>query len=593
MKKFLKMVLAVICGVLLVNVVLFMLISGFVGALSASGSSQPSLPKSGVLSIDMSSMMIGEQSAEANPMAMLQGGAEVSTIGLWDAVQALNAAAIDPAVKYIYLKTDGNLTGSANLEEFRKALSRFRSSGKAVISYIESPTTGSYYLASVADKVYMTANPGATTMVSGVSGQLFFLKDLLDKLGVNVQLIRHGKYKSAGEMFVRSTSSPENLEQNQSSVNSIWGTLAAGIAESREITVEDLNASIDELRLCNPEDFMTEHLVDTILTQEQLKDKLATLAVVDKFKDVKFIDFADYVAAKATQNTKAKQKIAVIYADGEIIDGSAKQQVAGDRFASVIAKVRADSTVKAVVLRVNSPGGSVLASDKMKAELDALKAVKPLVASYGAYAASGGYWISGNCDRIFSDETTLTGSIGCFSMIPDFSGTLKNVAHVNITSVNSNKHGDMYGLMRPLDKDEEAYLQKSVEYIYTNFVNIVAEGRNLDADYVDSIGQGRVWTGAEGLEVGLVDEIGTLEDAVAYAAALAGNDNISAWNVAGYPKPLTTMEMIMSSFGGNSTENVFAGTPLEGTANALLNWSASMKGGAKMIARMPYGIVIR
>ena len=567
MKDFLKYTAAVICGFLIVTVLMFMLGFGFLGALVASGSSTPSIPKSGVLAIDMSKVSIGEQSRDGSTLSML-GGESSSTIGIWDAVQAVNTAATDPAVKYIYLRTDGSMSGIAALEEFRAALADFRiHSGKAIVSYIESPVSGSYWLASVADKVYMTAHEGATTMINGVSSQMIFIGDLLDRLGVNVQLIRHGKYKSAGEMYTRSSASPENREQYQRMVDSIWETMASEIAVSRGITVERLNEAVDGLELNAPQDFVDCGLVDELMTSEELKEQLAVLAVEDDFEDVSMIPFSDYVAARRPVS-KASKKIAVVYAEGNIVDGSGKSEVAGDRFAQMLADVRADSTVKAVVLRVSSPGGSVLASEKIKTELDLLKQTKPLVASYGDYAASGGYWISANCDRIYSDATTLTGSIGVFGMVPDFSKTANDLLHVNIETVSSNRHGDMYSGMRPFDQAEYDYMLESIESIYDRFTTIVSDARSLPKETVDAVGQGRVWTGSDAMVIHLVDEIGGLDDAVSYAAVAAGDPDMSNWSVTGYPKPMSQMEELLEMFGsGVVSASVQEG--LTGKAEAL------------------------
>ena len=596
MKDFVKMTLAVVCGLFVFGIVAFILSINMVSSVAAASSSGPVIPKSGVMVIDMSEIVLAEQGQQnVDIMAAVQGST-MTTVGLWKSVQAINAAAADPAVKYIYLKADGASGGIAQLQEFRKALANFRLSGKPVISYIESPTTASYYLASVADKVYMTSCDGATSMLTGIGSQLIFLKDILDKVGVNVQLIRHGKYKSAGEMYIKNAPSPENLEQNQVMIDAIWSSYATEIAQSRDITVESFNAAVDELKLNFPEDYVNEGLVDELLTREELHSKLADLAVVDSFKKLKTFTLPDYIAAKVLPNTKAKNKIAIIYADGEIVEGYGKQEVAGDHFASVIAKVRADSTVKAVVFRVNSPGGSVLASAKIKNEIELLKADKPVVASYGNYAASGGYWISNSCDKIFSDATTLTGSIGVFSMIPDFSSVVNDLAHVNIVTVGSNKHSDMYSLMRPLDQAELDYMQASVENIYDEFVSIVSEGRGLEPDFVDSIAQGRVWAGSDALGIGLVDEIGTLEDAIHWAASAAGDTELTAWNVVEYPKPLTTIEQLMEAIGSMPAEdNILAGTVLENVAQTFIDWNMRMKKNPAdvMFARIPYVMDIR
>lgn len=581
MKNFVKMVLAVVCGILLFGIISVILSMMFLGAVIASGSGQPVLPKSGVLKIDMSKVSIAEQSHEDSPLNAIQGRT-TTTIGLWDAVRTINAAAADPAVKYIYLLTDGSATGIAATSEMRKSLENFRtSSGKPVVAYIESPSTASYYLASVADKVYMTANPGATTMVTGVSAQMLFFGDLLKKLGVDVQLIRHGKYKSAGEQFTRGSSSPENRAQYQRLVDSMWETMSAQIASSRGMTVEHINDCIDNLRLNLPSDFVEERFVDELVTKSDLEGKLSTLAVVDKFKDVKMMNFTDYVKAKSVPS-KAKKKIAVIYADGNIVDGNAKAEVAGDRFAALISDVRADSTVKAVVLRVNSPGGSVLASDKIKTELDILKEEKPVVASYGDYAASGGYWISNNCGKIYSDAVTLTGSIGVFSMIPNLEKTAADIAHVGVETVSSNKHGDLYSLMHHFDEDEYNYMFRSVEDIYDRFTTIVSEGRGMAKEDVDAIGQGRVWTGADALGINLVDEIGTLEDAIHYAAVSAGDADLSAWAVTEYPKPLTQLEQMLDIMGKS-----------EGLGSKAVVRSLKELRTPKIMARLPYELEIK
>ena len=358
MKEFFKMLLAVICGLFITGFIIFFLFSSMVTALSLSGNSQPQLPKSGVLMMDMSQLSIAEQPSSPDPMSMLRGNTTQS-IGIWQAVQAINAAAADPSVKYIYLKTDGLSGDYATVEEIRKSLDKFRQSGKPVISYIENPTTGSYYLSSVADKIYMTSNPGGNPTVLGVGTQLIFLKDILDRLGVNVQLIRHGKYKSAGEMYIRSESSQENLEQNQAMVDAIWKNISDGITGSREISSEQLDEALNELKLNLPQNFLELGFVDELLTGDELRGKLADLAVVDDFKDIQIINFSDYVTAKVLPDYKAKNKIAVIYADGEIVGGTDKSEVAGDRFASIISKVRKDDSIKAVVLRVNSPGGKI------------------------------------------------------------------------------------------------------------------------------------------------------------------------------------------------------------------------------------------
>ncbi|MBP5488329.1 MAG: signal peptide peptidase SppA [Bacteroidales bacterium] len=576
MKKFLKMMLAVICGILVLWIIGFTLIS----LIASAGSKTQSVPAEGILKVDLSKVTIGEQANETFTL----GATQATPMGLHQAVKALEAAAEDPGVKALYLKPDGGVLGIATRQELRTALAKFRQSGKPVVAYTEALTTGSIYLASVADKVYTTSSIGVTPTFNGISSQLYFLGDLLDRLGVKVQLIRHGKYKSAGEMYIRSSASPENLHQTQVFINTLWKSFGGEIAASRGLSLEALNKAIDDLELCMPEDFVTFGLADEALDRKGLEEKLAVLAQAESFKDVKMIPFDGYAQKKVKNNFRARGKIAVIYANGEIVEGLDKQNVDGDRFASIIEEVRNDSTVKAVVLRVNSPGGSVSASEKIKTELDLLAGVKPLIASYGDYAASGGYWISNGADKIYSNATTITGSIGVFGMIPDFSKLITENAHVGLNAVSSNKHGDMMSLMRPLSPEEYAYIQRSIEAIYSRFVDVVAEGRDMTPARVDEIAQGRVWAGADALEIGLVDEIGTLEDALAYAAISAGNEDLKAWNIVEYPKVMTFADMFSGMMGGQDEDY-----------SVYLSWYENWKKGKAeyVFASMPFRVTVR
>lgn len=595
MKDFLKMLLAVICGFIVMGFLGLMILGGLIGS-AAGGSGKTVMPRNGVLVMDLSQFSIDEQAATppTSLTSLVGGGVSLQApISLWDAVQAIRKAAEDPSVKLIYMKPDGASLSSAISEEIRDALAEFRKSGKAVISYIESPTTGSYYLASVSDKVYMSSNCGAGPMMTGVSGQLFFLKDLLDKFGVNVQLIRHGKYKSAGEMYIKSEPSPENLEQNQAMVSSMANSMYEEISESRNVSVDSLNYLVDNMKLLFPEDMLNHGLVDGLLTKEELRQKLAVLAGADDFSNTGMVSFSDYVSSVITDPLKSKKQIAVIYAHGNIVEGSDPQNIGGDDFSTLLSMVRADSSVKAVVLRVSSPGGSVLAADKIKTEIDLLRKVKPVVASYGDYAASGGYWISASCDKIYTDKMTLTGSIGCFSMVPDLSKTAKDIAHVGIATVSSNKHGAMLTPFHTLDEAEVAAMQSQIENIYGKFVANVAEGRELSPAYVDSIAQGRVWTGADAIGINLADEIGSLSDAINYAATLAGEADASSIDVIGYPAPVTILDNILAMIGEGSSpvQDVFAGTPFWRVEEAFKSWK--WQGSDHFMAMMPYQVIIQ
>ena len=587
MKDFLKMTLAVVIGCLIIGIVKIFIMFGFVGSLSLLGKQQPVMPASAILRIDMSTVQLAEQTSDLGVLSSISGK-QTGTIGILDAIRAIETAAADPAIKYIYLKPDMATGGMAQIEELRQALVNFRMSGKPVISYIENPTNAGYYLASASDKIFMTPHSGGMNMMTGISSQMFFLKDILDKLGINVQLIRHGKYKSAGETFVRNESSPENLTQNQELVTSIWNSWTADIAASRDITADEFNSYIDNLELNFPQDFADAGLVDELLTLDELETRLKEYSSPGGEGKASMISLSDYATLKVVPNFRADRTIAVIFAEGNIIDGYLDQQVASDRFVRIISDIRKDDNVKAVVFRVNSPGGSVL-----RDEIKLLSAEKPVIASFGDYAASGGYWISAGCDYIFTNSSTLTGSIGVFSMIPDFSKTLDNLAGINVTSVNSNRHGDIYSCLRPLDAKEKAYMQAAVENIYDTFTEVVAEGRSLEKTYVDEIGQGRVWSGDDAVRLKLADRTGTIMDAVRYAATAGGEApaDLDGWNIAEYPEPQSAIEMLLNTMGGTASVSVFGNTPFEDIETAFKDWNASQAG--KFYARLPYETVIR
>ena len=592
MKDFVKMMLAVICAFIVMQLVGFFLLFAMVGAMSL-GSSKTVLPREGVLDLDMEQFTLGEQTQDdsfspgVSLLGMSAGGA---TVGLWDAVQAIEAAAADPGIKYILLRADAASGGTSSVEELRAALAEFRKSGKAVVAYTENPSCGSYYLASVADKVYMTSYHGGSAQMTGIASRMIFLKDLLDKLGVNYQLIRHGKYKSAGEMYIKNAPSAENREQYQVMVNSLWKTISAATAESRGLTEEKYNDLVDNLKLNFPEDFLENGLVDELLDHEGLVSKLCDLAQVEKLEDLHLVSLADYVDVKVNR-LRGKENVAILFADGEIVEGKGYQDIASDRFVAEIDKIRKDNTVKSVVLRVNSPGGSVIASEKIRTALKLLMDEKPVVASYGNYAASGGYWISAGTQKIFSDATCLTGSIGVFSMIPEFSKTISKVG-VNLVTVGSNKHSDMFSLTRPFDAEETASMQAYIEDVYGRFVGLVAEGRSLEAQQVDDMAQGRVWVGTDALGLGLVDEIGGLREAVDYAASLAGFLSKGDYHVVTYPAKLSQTEQLLDIFSGKKeAPSILEGTPFETLGKSLQQLHENEP--TQVYARLPYDIEIR
>ena len=583
MKPFWKVVfggcLGTLIAFLLVNVILF----GIIGsAFSSMGKeTQPVIPKNAILKIDLSQPLSeqGKESFSFNPLA---GSASMSSsVSLLDAIRALETAMTDPQVKFVYLKADELGMDIAQAEEFRAALMKFRECGKPVIAYSQNLSAGNYYMASVADKVILNAY--GDVMISGMSSQLMYYKDLIDHLGIDIQLIRHGKYKSAGEPFIKSEPSQENKEQYVQMLGTIWGVMADAVAGSRDFTAEQYNAWIDNLEIKSAEVAKERGLVDELWYDDQVRDYFCTLCGVKKVKDLKYVGLKDYAAAKVKSNLRAKEKIAVIYADGEIEMDDKGNGSIGNNFARVIAEVRRDSSVKAVVFRVNSPGGSVQASAAIEREIELLKQHKPVVASYGGYAASGGYWISCGADKIFSDKSTLTGSIGVFGLIPSFGKALKKNVHLNVYEVSTHKHGSLSGGMSPLDPEEEALMQENIDTIYEDFVSRVAAGRGLTTEAVDEIAQGRVWAGGDAIQIGLVDELGGLTDAIQYAATMASLQN---YRLVEYPVVTSMYEQLLSSMNETGTEQDIR-SDLPATAVRTASWLLGLTG-PEIAARMPY-----
>lgn len=551
MSKFFKTTLAAFLGTFIALFAVMLLLFSIIGSLSSSITSQESqkviVEPNSVLKIDFAEM-IAEQDAD-NPLAMISSpGASGKSLGLLKAINSLEIAAQDPSIKFVYMNCDNvNFESLSSLEEFRAALSRFKSSGKAIIAYANNYSAPGYYLASIADKVIM--NEYGSANILGLGSNLIFLKDFLDKLGVGIQLIRHGKYKSAGEMYINNNISPANREQNQEMIDAIWDSWVAEIAQSREITVDEFNQLVDNLTLSDAEDMKEHNLVDELMYQNEVEDYICTLTETSKIEDVKMVTLSGYASAKIKQNFKAKDKIAILYANGEIVMGNGSENIASATYAKMISDIRKDSTIKAVLFRVNSPGGSAHAAEIIRNELTLLKEKKPIIVSYGGYAASGGYWISAGCDKIFTNNTTLTGSIGVFSMIPNVEKIMEDKLGINTVAIKSNKHADMMGLRRPLDNAEVAYMQNQVEKIYSDFTQIVADGRGMSVERVDELAQGRVWAGVDALENGLADEKGGIIDALNYTANVAG---LTDYRIVEYPTPKSQIEKLMESLTGPS-----------------------------------------
>ena len=474
--------------------------------------------KAKVLKIDFKNPIAERKAGGSSLDLMSIVNGTPGSVTLLSYISAIDAAAQDKNIGMIYMTPENVSCGTAQLEELRAALERFRKAGKPIVAYCENFSNGSYYLASVADKVIL--DPASESMITGVGTQMIFLKDVLDALGVDVQLIRHGKYKAAGEMYTRSEASPENRLQNEVLVGSIWKTISTQIAASRGCTPEQFNQWVENLDMIHAADYKAKGLVDETWYKDEVDKYLCEQNGVSKISEVSFVKINKY-ASKLKKGSR-KNKLAVVYADGEIVNSGSDADIVGSKMANTLRKVREDKKVKAVVFRVNSPGGSAQAAEAIRHELQLLRAEKPVIVSFGDYAASGGYWISAESDYIFSDYNTLTGSIGVFGLIPSVGNAIRKNLKVNIETVGTTSHSDMMSGMRKLNDQEVEYIQRQIEKIYDDFTSLVSNGRGMSKDSVDAIGQGRVWSGADAMRIGLVDKQGGIQDAIDYAAQKVG-----------------------------------------------------------------------
>lgn len=546
--------LAVVVGVIIVHIlygVIFLLI-----CLSAAGSSSSdvTVKDNSVLKISLTADMPDKvtDGMSFDYMSMTP----IKQIGLNDALKSIEKAKTDDRIKGIYLDMDGASAGTATIEELRNKLIEFKESGKFIISYATAYSQFGYYLASVADEVYV--NPQGGMSWQGMCSQIMFYKNVLEKLGVEMQVFRHGQFKSAVEPYICDKMSPANRKQYSVLLNSIWGRVCKGISETRGILVEDLNMYADSLSLRKAEDAVTLKFADAVKYYDEVIDELKAKSGFDgKDKDM-FIDLEKYAKASVpnVKENKSKNEVAVLFAEGEIVDGNGgKGQMGGDKIAEELRKIRENDDVKAVVLRVNSPGGSGLASEVMWREIQKVKqAGKPVVVSMGNLAASGGYYISCSADYIYAQPTTLTGSIGVFGMFPNLQGLVTDKIGLTIDTVCTNAHADFGSTMRPVTEMEYNYVQQSIEDFYDTFLTRVFDGRKgkgaeghvlSEKALVDSIGQGRVWAGADAIEIGLVDELGSLNDAVKKAVELA---NIPDYKIVEYPAKKEWFEELAEQF---------------------------------------------
>jgi protease-4 len=539
------------------------LIIGMFIALASAGSAKKAAPvaKGSYLVLDLSVNLTDSppQMDGAAVVAALTGEQEKKTWQLRKFTRALKAAANDDAIAGVFLfgkfEPEGYGTGYAALKEARAALAEFKAAKKPVIAYLEYATVREIYFASIADD--LVVDPYGMLLVPGLASQPMYLAGAFEKFGVGVQVTRVGKYKSAIEPFVRRDMSPESREQMQKLLDDVWGDLRNDIAGARGLTADKLQSLVDTEGLILPQTALDSGLVDRLGYRDEvitdLKARTGRKGSDESFKQVAFADYAsalgdDRPELSGLEKGSRDGKVVVLYAEGAIVDGEGQPgEVGGTEFAREIRKLRQDNDVKAIVLRVNSPGGSATASEHIQRELRLAKQEKPVVVSMGAYAASGGYWIAAYSDRIYAEPTTITGSIGVFGVQFDIERLAGNLG-VTFDRVKTGRFADAVTIARPKTPEELAIVQRMVDWIYDEFVRKVSEARNLPREQVQEIAQGRVWSGAEALKLGLVDELGGLNAAIAHAAEKAGL--ASGFQVQEYPREKGFEELIAEALEG-------------------------------------------
>jgi len=518
MKQFLKFTLASAVGLVFG---VFSLILIFTIIASSGESKEVKLSEAHILRIELNGSI--QDRVEDMPFDLGKlTGEKVSTLGLNDILTNIKKAKMDEHIKGIYLEMGFLNAGFATIEEIRNALLDFKESGKFITTYSEIYTQRAYYLASVADNIYIY--PEGALELKGLNSTAIFFTNALKKVGVEPQIIRHGKFKSAVEPFMLTEMSDANREQVETFMGSIWERFLDDVASDRQLTSDRLNKIANNLEVRTPKDALELGLVDSLFYRDQLENHFASLMEKENYDDVEFISLKKYdrVRNENSREKFKKDKIAIIYAQGEIKSGEGSETVIGsERLSKAIRQARKDEKVKAIVLRVNSPGGSALASDVIWREMKLAQEEKPVVVSMGDVAASGGYYIACAADKIYASPNTITGSIGVFGILMSFEELLTDKLGFTFDQVKTNKFADLGSPNRPLTKEEYDIIHESVVNIYDTFTSKVAEGRNMSQENVDNIGQGRVWSGINAMDINLIDEYGGLEEAIAGAAQLA------------------------------------------------------------------------
>ena len=590
MKDFLKYVLATVTGIILLTVIMGILATISMVGIAASSASSTKVEENSVFTLMLSGQL--DERAEENPLSMLSG--QISeNVGLDDIISSIRKAKENEDIKGIYIEAGIFSSDSpASSHAIREALIDFKKSGKWIVAYADSYEQSSYYICSVADKMFL--NPQGMVDWHGLGATPYFVKDLLAKLGIKVQLCKVGKYKSAPEMLTADGMSEPNREQVTAYINGIWQVMLKEVSESRKIAVDSLNAYADRfIALSKPEDFVKLKLVDKLLYTDEVKGEIKKMLKIDP--DESF----PQLTLKDMENVKGKKKegdqVAVYYAYGDIVDSDTgdmtdqEHSIVASKVCKDLEKLAEDDDVKAVVLRVNSPGGSAYASEQIWHAMMNLKAKKPVVVSMGGYAASGGYYISCPANYIIAEPTTITGSIGIFGMFPDFSGLLTEKLGIKFDEVKTNKHAAFGTMSRPFNAEEMALLEQYIDRGYQLFRKRVADGRKQSVEAIEKIAQGRVWLANDALKNKLVDEIGSLDKAIEKAAKLA---KLSEYHATCYPEPTNWFDALMNQGNKGSYLDSHLRTAL-GEYYEPFTYVKNIRHQNTIQARLPYYLIIK
>lgn len=528
----------------LLALIVFVFIAAFVVAgivASAASGDKPELGNKAVLILDLTKQY--KEQREDDELNFLRGNSDQNVPGLYDVVRMIEYAKGDSSVKGIYIKADDNVNGFAASEELRNALLDFKKSRKFIIAFGDVISQKSYYVASAADKLY--CNPKGTVDWLGLQTTLFFLKGALDKLEIEPQIFYAGKFKSATEPLRAYQMTEPNKLQTSVYLGDLYSRILLSARDKSGLDTGKLHELANTGAIQMASEAVRYKLIDGLMYDDEVKNEIIQNIKIDTTSKINFVSLGRY--AKAVDfKPSTGSRVAIIYAEGEIVDGRGKdEQIGSDLYRNLIRKARLDKNIKAIVFRVNSPGGSALASEEIWREITIAKKVKPVVVSFGDVAASGGYYISCNADSIFAEPNTITGSIGVFGIIPNTKKFMNNKLGITFDGVKTGPFADMPSAVRPLNTAEKQFIQNTIDTIYTTFKGRVAEGRRLSLENVDSIAQGRVWTGQRALSIGLVDKLGNINDAVRCAARMA---KLESYQLKEFPEKKGLLERLMSSY---------------------------------------------